>query len=130
MFGSAQASADIHTLIAKTFSARFGFAPMMMLVRAAELAAAVGGNPFTAPDPARLHLGFMETLPGQAALAALAARPRTSEEYVVRGALFYLFTPDGLGRSKFAAAVEKTLKTPVTFRNWRSVLALAEMADR
>ena len=130
VFGSKLLKNEVHEVISTAFAARFGFAPKMMLLKSDELAAAMAANPFTAQgvDPARLHLGVMAAPPGEGALTALAARPRTSEEYVVSGAAIYLFTPDGLGKSTFAAGIERTLKTPVTFRNWRTVLALAEMA--
>jgi uncharacterized protein (DUF1697 family) len=70
----------------------------------------------------------MEAEPNTEAEARIAAKARTSEEYEIRGKVFYLFTPDGLGKSKFAEGLERTLKVPVTFRNWRTVLALGEMA--
>jgi uncharacterized protein (DUF1697 family) len=70
----------------------------------------------------------MEAKPDAEALARIAAKARTSEEYEIRGRVFYLFTPDGLGKSKFAEGIERGLKVVVTFRNWRTVLALGAMA--
>jgi uncharacterized protein (DUF1697 family) len=118
-------------LVSEAFPARFGFLPKMMLLKGEALAAAIAGNPFAAPeiDPARLHVGFMEAEPGAEALALVAARARTSEEYEIKDRVFYLFTPDGLGKSKFAEGIDRALKVAVTFRNWRTVMALAEMAS-
>ena len=42
--------------------------------------------------------------------------------------VFYLRAPDGLGRSKLAANVEKILGVPATARNWRTVRKVMEMA--
>lgn len=130
VFSSQKPAAAVHFYISEAFAPRFGFLAHMMLLEAGELAAAIAGNPFAGPgiDPARLHVGFMADEPGAEAEAALAARLRTSEEYQIAGRVFYLSTPDGLGKSRFAGVIEKTLKVPVTFRNWRTALALAEMA--
>jgi uncharacterized protein (DUF1697 family) len=130
VFSSPKSVDEAHKLVSAAFPARFGFLPKMLLLTAEELAAAIAGNQFATPDidPARLHAGFMEAEPDAEALARIAAKARTSEEYAVRGRVFFLFTPDGLGKSKFAEGLERGLKVAVTFRNWRTVLALAAMA--
>ena len=129
VFGSALPKGAIHKLVSEAFPARFGFAPKMMIVTGQELAEAIDGNPFTGPaiDPARLHLGFMAEEPAKSALEKIAAKPRDREEYQIAGRVFYLHSPDGVGKSKFFEGLERMLKVPVTFRNWRTVLALGEM---
>jgi uncharacterized protein (DUF1697 family) len=129
VFVSPSSIEAIHQRVSEAFPARFGFAPKIMLVTAEALAAAIAGNPFAerGADPARLHAGFMDGEPDAEAL--VAAKVRTSEEYEIRGRVFYLFTPEGIGKSKFAEGIERTLKVAVTFRNWRTVLALGEMAS-
>ena len=103
----------------------------MMLVTAEDLADAIAGYPFTDPgiDPARLHLGFMAGEPNGEAARAVAARPRSGEEYQIEGRVFSLHSPEGVGKSRFFEGLERTLKVPVTLRNWRTVHALNEMAD-
>jgi uncharacterized protein (DUF1697 family) len=44
------------------------------------------------------------------------------------GRVLYLHTPDGLGRSKLAAAAERLLGVEATARNWRTVQALIALA--
>ena len=129
VFGSALPKEEIHKLISEAFQPRFGFAPKMMIVTAEELSAAITGNPFTDPniDPARLHLGFMADAPDGAAAALLALKPSGSAEYRIKDRVFYLSTPDGIGDSKFVSLIEKTLKVPLTFRNWRTAMALAKL---
>jgi uncharacterized protein (DUF1697 family) len=129
VFSAQSALDEAARAIKSAFPARFGFLPKMMLLEARELSAAIAGNPFSSRifDPARLHAGFMESEPDAEAKARLAAKARINEEYTVRGRVFYLLTPDGLGNSKFAAQIERALTVPVTFRNWRTVLALGEM---
>jgi uncharacterized protein (DUF1697 family) len=59
------------------------------------------------------------------ALEALA----TTERLELKDAVLYLYTPDGFGRSRVAEALDKTLKVPLTARNWNTVLKLQEMAE-
>lgn len=129
VFASGTSAAAVYALISHAFAPRFGFLPQLMLLEANELAAAIAGNPFADPaiDPARLHLGFMAEEPAQTALGKIAAKPRDREEYQIAGRVFYLHSPDGVGKSKFFEGLERMLKSPVTFRNWRTVLALGEM---
>ena len=44
--------------------------------------------------------------------------------------MFYLHAPDGIGRSKLAANIEKVLGVPTTARNWRTVRKVMEMAQQ
>ena len=132
VLGSKLVKNEVHDVISTAFPARFGFAPIMMLVTAEELGAAITGNPFTDPgiDPARLHLGFMAESCSAEATEKIAAKPRGREEYLIAGSVFYLHSPDGVGKSKFFEGLERMLGVPVTFRNWRTVLALAAMASK
>ena len=50
------------------------------------------------------------------------------EIFAIKGKVFYLHAPDGIGNSKLAAAAERHLRVDATARNWRTVLALLEMA--
>lgn len=131
VFSSPLSKEAVHQGVSHAFQPFFGFAPKMMIVSEQELSAAIAGNPFTDPgiDPARLHLGFMADEPTGTALEMIAAKPRTREEYLIAGRVFYLHSPDGVGKSKFFEGLERILKVPVTFRNWRTVMALSEMAD-
>jgi uncharacterized protein (DUF1697 family) len=50
------------------------------------------------------------------------------ERFVVKGRIFYLHAPDGIGRSKLAASAERLLGVSMTSRNWRTVRKMLEMA--
>lgn len=108
-----------------------GFAPTVLLLEAADLENAVASNPFPEADsvPKSLHVFFMAAPPPNPDLKKLEGLRLDSERFVLQGKFFYLHTPDGLGRSKLAASVEKALGVPATGRNWqtvRQVLALAK----
>jgi len=48
----------------------------------------------------------------------------------LKGLVFYLFTPDGFGKSKLATQIEKILGVPATARNWVTVNKLFEIASQ
>jgi uncharacterized protein (DUF1697 family) len=52
----------------------------------------------------------------------------SSERWQIKGAVFYLHTPDGFGGSKLATQVERILGVTATARNWRTVRALLDLA--
>ena len=95
----------------------------------AELERIVAANPYAdrEDDPAKLHVAFFVEPPRDGGLPDLEARAAPGESIVLAGAEAYLHLPAGMGRSVLAAAVEKHLGT-ATVRNWRTVLALAELA--
>lgn len=108
-----------------------GFRPAVMLLRPGELDAAMRANPF--PDaedvPTTLHLLFPSSAPERPDLDALEAAATGSERFALTGGVLYLLCPDGIGRSRLAAAAGPAL-APVEFtaRNWRTVTKLAELA--
>jgi uncharacterized protein (DUF1697 family) len=108
-----------------------GFRPHVLVLEAKALERAVAKNPFpeAADDHRSLHLFFLDAKPAKAKVAALAPLLAMSERFEVRGMVLYLHTPDGFGRSKFAANVERKLGVPMTARNWRTVSTLMAMVN-
>lgn len=108
-----------------------GFAPHVLVLDAKELKRAVDGNPFPegAAEPKSLHLFFLDSKPAKSTLKSLDALKSATERFELLGNWFYLHAPDGIGRSKLAASVERHLKVPVTSRNWRTVCTLLEIAN-
>ena len=51
------------------------------------------------------------------------------ERFFLGDGVFYLHAPDGIGRSKLAANVERLLGVRATARNWRTVGKVMEMAN-
>lgn len=78
--------------------------------------------------PTTVHVFAMEHATDAVAQRALAAKATGTERFSIEGRTLYLHTPDGMGRSLFAPKIEPTLKTAMTGRNWRSMLALAKLA--
>jgi len=102
-----------------------------VLVRSREdWAAAIADNPFpdVTDEPTKFHVYALEREPADEDVARLNAKAVGTERFNVKGRTLYLHTPDGMGGSAFAPKIEPTLKLAATARNWRTVLALDEMA--
>ncbi|HET7568347.1 MAG TPA: DUF1697 domain-containing protein [Gaiellaceae bacterium] len=105
----------------------FGVETVAMLRTPAELAAVVAGNPF-GRDTAHTHVSFLAGKPAAGAAARIAALAGR-EQVELAGTHAYVRYPDGVGRSTLTAArLEQLLGVAGTVRNWRTVLALAELA--
>jgi uncharacterized protein (DUF1697 family) len=125
-------SAELSDAITATIQKRHGFAPQVLLLGISDLAEAIAANPFpeAETDPKMLHLFFPASMPPAPDLDSLAKIQLDSEQFALKGTVFYLHAPDGIGRSKLAAKVEKALGVPVTARNWRSATKIMEMAQQ
>ena len=107
-----------------------GFVPQVMLLSLTDLNTAVSQNPYPATDDQHktLHFFFLEAAPANPNLASLEAIKTETEQFALIGKVFYLYAPDGIGRSKLATKVERALGVATTARNWRTVSKVLEMA--
>jgi uncharacterized protein (DUF1697 family) len=109
-----------------------GFGPEVLLIRREELQDAIRANPFplAVSEPKSLHFFFLEKPATKANIQALDKAKAPTESFVLKGSLFFLHAPEGVGRSKLAATAERHLGVAATARNYRTVEKLAEMADQ
>ena len=109
----------------------FGFLPKVFLLTAAELQHAVDDNPFAdvTTEPKTLHLCFLAGQATNVDLASIESLKSESESFVLAERVFYLHAPDGIGRLKLLASVEKLLGVATTGRNWRTVSKILEMTQ-
>jgi len=119
-------SHDISTAIGENH----GFNPKVFILSLPELQAAIASNPY--PDgqsePKTLHLFFLASVPNNPDMDRLETFKTESERFRLIDTVFYLHAPEGIGRSKLAANVEKSLGVSVTARNWRSINKILSMA--
>lgn len=108
-----------------------GLAAEVLVLSIDELHDAMASNPFTDgdPDPKTLHLFFLASAPTDPDVVRLDAIRSTSERYQLAGSVLYLHAPEGIGRSKLAANVERAIGVTATARNWRTVTKLMSMAE-
>jgi len=109
--------------IRDSIESHLSFRPTVMLLTASQLDTAKEDNPFPegTRDPATLHFFFLSELPTGYDESVLRAMSGPNERFQLRGKVFYLFAPDGIGRSKLAANIEKKLGVVTTARNFRTV---------
>jgi uncharacterized protein (DUF1697 family) len=115
--------------VASAVAKHHGFEPLVFVLTRDALKDAVKRNPFeeAVESPASVHLFFLEELPEKPDVKMLDSLKAKSERFALKGSVFYLHTPDGFGKSKLAARVERALGVAATARNWRTVTTLLEM---
>jgi len=119
--------------IAREISSRiseiYGFKPHVLLLNISELHEAIANNPFKTENGKALHFFFLDSFPQKPDLERLKAAKSKSEEFKLIKNIFYLYAPDGIGRSKLAAIVEKSMGVPATARNWNTVSKLMQILN-
>ncbi|MBI5304941.1 MAG: DUF1697 domain-containing protein [Chloroflexi bacterium] len=131
VFQSAPANAtDLSRKISAAIEKARGLSPQVLLLGIKELQAAIARNPFPqgVHEPKSLHLFFLDSIPRKPDLETLETIKTKSEQFKLINQVFYLYAPDGIGRSKLAAKVEKALGVAVTARNWRTVSEVMSIA--
>jgi len=116
--------------ISLRISKSHGFVPKVIILEISELKKAIDKNPFQTSEGTALHFFFLESQPEKPDLKALSEAKIKSEEFKLVQNIFYLFAPDGIGRSKLANIVEKKLGVPATARNWNTISKLIGMAEQ
>jgi uncharacterized protein (DUF1697 family) len=105
----------------------FGVSTTVILRKPKDLAATVAAHPFD--DHSETHVAFLARRPTKASADRLAAADGGDDEAMLDGAEVYLRLPSGVQGSRLSAAqLESLLGVPATMRNWRTVVALAELA--
>lgn len=115
------------SLVESRLSEGCGFAVVAHLRTGAQLDRVVARRPFEEDDPKKLTAVFLAGRPAADAVARVAQLAVEGESLHVDGTTAYLHLPFGTGRSKLAAGTAK-LGVPGTARNWRSVVALRDLA--
>lgn len=108
---------------------RFGIDVDVVLRTAADLYRIVDDNPFPVTEIKPLHVGFMVKAPEAANLKLLDLAPFEPEAAEVRGSEIYFYLPNGIGRAKVPAYVDRQLKVPTTVRNWNTTTKLLELVS-
>jgi uncharacterized protein (DUF1697 family) len=107
-----------------------GFAPYALILDSQALQKAMAANPFPEgeAEPKSLHLFFMDESPQTFDTGALDRVKAANERYQLIDKVFYLHTPDGIGRSKLAEIAGRGWGVNITARNWRTVNEVMALA--
>jgi len=114
--------------IADAILAHAGFKPDIMVLTRRDLEKAVEKCPFEAATGKMLHCFFLERQPKNPDGEKMNALRSVTEQFHTGEKVFYLYAPDGIGRSKLAAQAEKCLGVAATARNWNTVQKLLDMS--
>jgi uncharacterized protein (DUF1697 family) len=116
----ARTAGELERLVARAF----GVETTAFLRTPQQLAATVEKHPFD--GVADTYVAFLAERPTKAAVAKLEA---VDSDAVLAGADLYLRLPRGVQGSRLSnARIESLLGVPATLRNWRTVVALVELA--
>lgn len=123
-------AAQLADRISTAIKNNHGFAPTVWLLEVGALDKAIKSNPYpeAESEPNTLHVAFLASTPPKPDLKALEKIKVESERFHLDGSVFYLHAPQGIGRSKLAATMERLLGVAMTVRNWRTVCKIGEMA--
>lgn len=127
--GSAATPRELADSLAHDLHARLGVQVDVVVRALAELDATIAANPFAAAaeqDPSHVVVTFYPAPFARTPELDVARLGRERVVWTERGA--YVHYPDGIGRSPLTAAVlDRAAGQAGTSRNWRTVLALAEL---
>jgi len=129
VFSTSATSASLSKAISAAVEDGFGFAPQVLLLTADRFKAIAACNPFPEGEnaPKSLHMAFLTETPSDPDLGALEELRADSERFELLDGAFFLWAPDGIGRSKLAARIDRCLGVATTGRNWRTVSKLLEL---
>jgi uncharacterized protein (DUF1697 family) len=128
----AEDASQLSSRISAAIKESHGFEPRVFLLELAEMEQVMMSNPFpeAESEPKTLHLYFLAAASQNPDLKTLDSIKQANEQFKLIDKVFYLYAPDGIGRSKLAARVEKSLGVAVTARNWRTVWKLMALAKQ
>ncbi|MGR3661915.1 MAG: DUF1697 domain-containing protein [Paracoccaceae bacterium] len=131
VFSSDASRQEISDEIASGVDGRFGFRPDVILRTLSKFRSAVTQNPFeqAQADPKTLHLFFLAASAGHFDAESLATFATNDEEFKLSDKIFYLYTPNGFGRSKVAEKMARHFDIALTGRNLRSCLKILALAE-
>ncbi len=131
VFEASGRPASLEAALEKAVAKRFGFERPVIVRSARQWADYAKGSPFPEAEreePNRLMLALSKNPPKADAPAVLEAKAAAGEQVKLKGDALWVHYPAGAGTSKLTPALfDKAAGSPVTQRNWRTVLKLQEM---
>ena len=123
--------ADAAPRIEQALAKKLGVTARVTVLTAAELAAAVKGNPLlkVAQDPSRLLVTVLAKPADRARLDALVKEDWAPDVLAVGKRVAYLWCASGILESRLNIAVSRTLGDGATSRNWATLLKLKALVD-
>jgi uncharacterized protein (DUF1697 family) len=132
IFKASAAPENLETALEEAIQRHFGLSIPVIVRPAADWPRIVEGNPFpeaSQREPNRIMLALTKFPPKTGAATKLQERAQNGERVLQVGDALWVYYPGGSGRSKLSPALfDRLAGSPVTARNWRTVLKLNELA--
>ncbi len=134
VFTAGGAPAALENELERAIERRFGFKVSVLVRAAKDWPAYIKGNPFpeaSEKEPNAVMLGLSKSPPKADAEKGLRERATHGERIVQVGEALWIHFSDGVAGSKLSPGLlDRLVGSPVTTRNWRTVLKLGEMAGK
>ena len=131
VFDASLKPATLEARLEKAIAGQFGVAIAVIVRSARQWPRYIDANPFPAAseaEPNRVMLCLSKTAPHEDCAAALQERAKAGERVTLAGDGLWIHFPAGAGTSKLSPALlDRLVGSPVTMRNWRTVLKLQDM---
>jgi uncharacterized protein (DUF1697 family) len=131
LFDAGGAAEQVEGQLERAIEQRFGFRSDVMVRDAPEWRDLLACNPFVPEcerEPGRVLVGLAKSGIDERAAAVLAARAGAGERVEQAGRALWFHYPAGVGTSKLTPAlIDRAAGSPVTARNWRTMLTLARV---
>jgi uncharacterized protein (DUF1697 family) len=132
VFSAAAPAADLETELEQLLEQRFGFSVPVIVRAAADWTSYVQSNPFpeaSEQEPHRVMLALAKDTPNPDAVAGLRERASECERVALIDDGLWIHFGTGVGKTKLTPVLlDRLVGSPVTARNWRTVLKLGELA--
>lgn len=113
---------------------KFRFEVPVIVLDNEELRKIIFNNPFAednSKDTAFFHVTFLSVNPAKSDIKKINDLNFHSDEYFVKDKTIYLYLPGGYGKTKLSNSFfENQLKVKATTRNWKTLNAMLDMADK
>ena len=130
-FSASGKAAGLEDALERAIAAEFGFEIAVIVRSAAQWCAYPAANPFpkaAEDEPNRLMLHLSKTPPAADAEARIAERAAAGEQVRRVGDAIWIHYPAGVGTTKITPnLLDRAAGSPVTARNWRTVMTLQDM---
>jgi uncharacterized protein (DUF1697 family) len=134
IFSATATPAVLEAELERSLEKRFGFSVPVIVRAASSWPAYVKSNPFSAAskkEPKLVMLALAKAPPNVDAVNGLRERASKSERIERAGDALWIHFGGGVARSKLTPALlDRLVGSPVTMRNWRTVLTLGKMAGQ
>jgi uncharacterized protein (DUF1697 family) len=134
VFTATAAAADLEAELEQLLEQRFGFSVPVIMRVASDWSSYIESNPFpeaSEKEPNRVMLALAKAPPKPGAVPGLRERAASSERIErVDDALWIHFGAGVAGSKLTPALLDRLVGSPVTTRNWRTVVKLGELAGR